>query len=153
MAELMDGRLELQALTAGVFEATVDGVICGVGSGPMRASAGVGGARSGFGSKKRGKAVIGVGVLTCDVESTAMGCDATRETGVVICERSLLTGHCGASAGLLCCGIGTLSSSGVKTGIKLFQVIAMPCPGEGGCMLGVYRSTMSVHRLKTGSAM
>lgn len=62
MAEPIDGRRELQVLTAGVFEAKVDGVNCGVGSGPMRASAGVGGARSGFGSKKRGTTVRGVGV-------------------------------------------------------------------------------------------
>jgi hypothetical protein len=43
MAEHMEGRREPQTLTAGVLEATDDGVICGVGNGPRRASAGVGG--------------------------------------------------------------------------------------------------------------
>lgn len=55
IAELIDGRLELQALTAGVLEATEEGVMFGVGRGPIRANAGVGGARSGLGSRKRGK--------------------------------------------------------------------------------------------------
>jgi len=73
IAELMDGRRELQALTAGVLEATEDGVISGVGKGPKRAKAGVGGAMSGFGSKKRGKTVNGVGVFCCDVESMFIG--------------------------------------------------------------------------------
>ena len=65
----IDDRREPQALTAGVLEATDDGVHCGVGNGPMRANAGVGGARSGFGSKNRGNTVSAVGVLSCDVES------------------------------------------------------------------------------------
>ena len=51
MAELIDGRRELQALAAGVLKATEEGVNCGVGRGPMRARAGVGGARSGLGSR------------------------------------------------------------------------------------------------------
>ena len=64
MAEDIDGRREPQALTAGVLEATDDGVSCGVGSGPNRAKAGVGGAMSGFGSRNRGSTVSGVGVLS-----------------------------------------------------------------------------------------
>ena len=64
MAEQIDGRREPQALTAGVFEATDDGVNCGVGNGPIRANAGVGGAMSGLGSKNRGRIVNGVGVLS-----------------------------------------------------------------------------------------
>ena len=64
MAEAIDGRREPQTLAAGVLAATEDGVICGVGSGPMRASAGVGGRRSGFGSRKRGTTVAGVGVVS-----------------------------------------------------------------------------------------
>lgn len=62
MAEQIEGRREPQALTAGVLAATDDGVSCGVGSGPMRAKAGVGGAMSGLGSKNRGSIVFGVGV-------------------------------------------------------------------------------------------
>ena len=62
IAEHIDGRRELQALTAGVPEATDEGVSCGVGRGPMRANGGVGGTRSGFGSRKRGITVSGVGV-------------------------------------------------------------------------------------------
>ena len=52
----MEGLRVPLALTAGVLEAMdeTDGVICGVGKGPMRASAGVGGAMLGLGSKKRG---------------------------------------------------------------------------------------------------
>lgn len=73
MAEHMEGRRELQALAAGVLEPTVDGVICGVGNGPMRMSAGVGGARVGMGSKKRGSTVAGVGVLSDEVETSRMG--------------------------------------------------------------------------------
>lgn len=63
-AEQMEGRRELQALTAGVFEATDEGVMLGVGRGPMRARAGVGGWMSGLGSRKRGRTVDGVGVLS-----------------------------------------------------------------------------------------
>jgi len=72
----IDGRRELQTLAAGVLEAMDAGVICGVGSGPMRARAGVGGARSGFGSRKRGSTVRGVGVPSCDVESMCIGLSA-----------------------------------------------------------------------------
>ena len=72
IAEQIDGRLEPQVLTAGVLEVTDDGVSCGVGRGPILANAGVGGARSGFGSKNRGRTVIGVGVVSCEVESRCM---------------------------------------------------------------------------------
>jgi len=78
IAEHMDGRREPQTLAAGVFEATDDGVNCGVGNGPMRARAGVGGARSGFGSKYGGRTVRGVGVLSFDVEATRIGFNALR---------------------------------------------------------------------------
>ena len=67
MAEQMEGLRVPLALTAGVLEAIdeTDGVICGVGKGPMRASAGVGGAMLGLGSKKRGgKIEAGVGVVS-----------------------------------------------------------------------------------------
>jgi hypothetical protein len=60
----MEGLRVPLALTAGVLEAIdeTDGVICGVGKGPIRASAGVGGAMLGLGSKKRGgKIEAGVG--------------------------------------------------------------------------------------------
>lgn len=62
IAEQIEGRREPQALTAGVLAATDDGVSCGVGRGPMRANAGVGGAISGLGSKNLGSTVSGVGV-------------------------------------------------------------------------------------------
>jgi hypothetical protein len=67
MAEQMEGLRVPLALTAGVLEAIdeTDGVICGVGNGPIRASAGVGGAMLGLGSKKRGgKIEAGVGVVS-----------------------------------------------------------------------------------------
>ena len=90
IAELIDGRRELQTLTAGVLEATDDGVNCGVGRGPMRARAGVGGARSGFGSKKRGITVKGVGVPSSDVVSSfiALREDLGGDVGVVGEEKS-----------------------------------------------------------------
>lgn len=78
MAEPIDGLRELQTLTAGVFEPTVDGVSCGVGKGPIRARAGVGGAMSGFGSKNRGTTVKGVGVPSWDVESSFMALKEAR---------------------------------------------------------------------------
>ncbi len=62
IAAHIEGRRELQTLAAGVLEAIDDGVMCGVGRGPIRASAGDGGRRSGFGSRKRGMNVDGVGV-------------------------------------------------------------------------------------------
>lgn len=65
IAEEMDGRREPHALAAGVDEAVVEGVSWGVGKGPMRASAGVGGAMLGLGSKKRGGQMFaGVGVVS-----------------------------------------------------------------------------------------
>lgn len=73
MAEDMEGRRDPHALTAGVLAATDDGVICGVGNGPKRAKAGVGGAIVGLGSKKRGGQILaGVGVVSCELESNAM---------------------------------------------------------------------------------
>jgi hypothetical protein len=82
MAEQIDGRREPQALTAGVFEATDDGVSCGVGSGPMRGSAG--GSISGLGSKKRGSKAIGVGVVSDDIDSNCIAFEvAVVGVGVV----------------------------------------------------------------------
>lgn len=63
MAAHIDERREPQALAAGVFEAMVDGVICGVGRGPIRASSGVGGTASGL-SSNRASTVAGVGVVS-----------------------------------------------------------------------------------------
>jgi len=56
IAEHIDGRREPKAiaLAAGVLLANDCGVNEGVGSGPRRARDGVGGSRSGFGSRKRG---------------------------------------------------------------------------------------------------
>ena len=63
MAWHIDGRREPTTLAAGVFVAHVDGVICGVGSGPMRGK--VGGFDAGGGSKKRGGQIdAGVGVVS-----------------------------------------------------------------------------------------
>jgi hypothetical protein len=55
IAEQIEGRRIPLALTTGVLEAIeeTDGVICGVVREPMRASADVGGAMFGLGSKKR----------------------------------------------------------------------------------------------------
>lgn len=69
IAEHIDGRRESKTLAAGVLRPTDDGVMFGVGNGPRRANPGVGGASSGFGSKNRGRIVVGVGVLSCEVES------------------------------------------------------------------------------------
>lgn len=69
MAEDMDDIRPLKPPTAGVFDATEDGVMFGVGSGPILARAGVGGPSSGVGSRYRGKMVDGVGVFSSDVES------------------------------------------------------------------------------------
>lgn len=64
IAEHIDGRLEPQTLIAGVLTAMEDGEMSGVGRGPMRCNGGVGGRKSGFGSRKRGSTVRGVGVLS-----------------------------------------------------------------------------------------
>lgn len=82
IAEHIDGRRDPQALTAGVLEATEDGVSCGVGSGPIRANRGVGGAISGFGSKNRGGIVEGVGVLSCDCDSSRFAILSVGRAGV-----------------------------------------------------------------------
>lgn len=44
----------------------------------MRTKAGVGGIRSGLGSKKRGSTVDGVGVVSCDVEPVLKTSAAAR---------------------------------------------------------------------------
>ena len=72
-AACMDDRPEPQTLTAGVLEPTVEGVICGVGRGPIRAKAGVGGAISVRGSRKRGNIAKDVGVLSCEVDCVSIG--------------------------------------------------------------------------------
>lgn len=71
MAEQTDCLRELQALTAGVPDATDEGVICGVGRGPIRTSPGVGGKRLGLGSRNVGGAIMdGVGVISWDIVSS-----------------------------------------------------------------------------------
>ncbi len=67
IARHMDGRRDAKgaALAAGVLNAPVCGVICGVGSGPMRARDGVGGSMVGLGSKNLG-GLVGVGVASRD---------------------------------------------------------------------------------------
>lgn len=78
IAEHIDGRLEVQVLAAGVLDATEDGVSCGVGRGPILARAGgLGGSIPDLGSMKRGRAVVGVGVLSWEVDmrSTTFSAD------------------------------------------------------------------------------
>jgi hypothetical protein len=52
---------------------------------------------------------------------------------------------------------GTLSSSGVSNGIMAFheggKTLKLEPGGEGGGMVGVKSSTISVHRLNVGSGM
>lgn len=100
-AENMEGRREPQTLAAGVLEATDDGVICGVGNGPILTNAGVGGWRSGFGSKKRGGIVSGVGVPSCEVESMRIRLNAlVVGVGVAVGDaNSISAGHRTADAG------------------------------------------------------
>ena len=127
------------ALTAGVLEAIdeTDGVICGVGKGPMRASAGVGGAMLGLGSKKRGgKIEAGVGVVSWELLSTlnalsadfvCVGANAGRGNSAHAADSM--------TAFAMRSGRGMLSSSGVSSGTSFFQHIsstAMLCPGEAG---------------------
>ena len=75
IAEQMDGRRELQVLAAGVLEA-IEGVICGVGSGPIRGTGG--GSMFGVGSRNRGMTVAGVGVPSCDIDSSCANCEDGR---------------------------------------------------------------------------
>ena len=153
MAELMEGRRELQALTAGVLEATDDGVICGVGKGPKRTKAGVGGASSGLGSKNRGSAVAGVGVLSFDSMRIELSAFLVG-VGVVGDDHPQFSGGGAVSLGLLS-GRGKLSNSGVKSGMMLFQAGLMgiaPAPGEGGGD-GVHRRTISCHLSNVGLGM
>jgi hypothetical protein len=125
IAEQIDGRRDPQTLAAGVFEATVEGVICGVGSGPMRANAGVGGSKSGFGSRKRGNTVEGVGVVSSELDCTfsnGSSMELVEGNGVAAGEASprkplqRITGGRGGSF-----GIGTVSSSGVSSGTTSFH--------------------------------
>lgn len=51
IAEEIDGLRASKTLTAGVLDAIEDGVIFGVGKGPILANAGVGGPNSGVGSR------------------------------------------------------------------------------------------------------
>lgn len=135
----MDDRLVPEALTAGVLEAIdeTDGVICGVGKGPMRASAGVGGAMFGLGSRKRGgKIVAGVGVVSCEVLSTPAALIADFAcTGANVGKGNSAQAADSMTDLAMRSGSGMLSSSGVSIGTSFFQHIsstAMPCPGEGG---------------------
>lgn len=106
----------------------------------MRASAGVGGAMFGLGSKKRGgKIVAGVGVVSCELLSTfiALTGDLTWAEGVGLGPRSSAQAADSTTALAMRSGRGTLSSSGVSIGTSFFQHIsstAMPWPGgaEGG---------------------
>jgi hypothetical protein len=135
MAEDMDGRRELQTLAAGVFEAHVFGVICGVGRQRDRTRAGVGGRTSVFGSRKRGSTVEGVGVLSCEVVqksniSLASLTGVGVATGVEIPKKEEPGCASGFGASL---DMGTLSSSGVSSGTTCFHVIVL----ELRCASGV----------------
>lgn len=135
----MDGRRVPEALTAGVPEAIdeTEGVICGVGKGPMRASAGVGGAMFGLGSRKRGgKIVAGVGVLSCEVLSTTIALIAGLACTCAKVGKGSSAQAADSMADLVTrSGSGMLSSSGVSNGTSFLQRISsttMPWPGAGG---------------------
>jgi hypothetical protein len=135
MAEDMDSRRELQTLAAGVFEAHVLGVICGVGRQRERTRAGVGGRTSVFGSKKRGNTVEGVGVLSCEVvpKSNELLISLTGlgvASGVEMPKKEELGCASGFSASL---GIGILSNSGVSSGTTCLHVMVL----ELRCASGV----------------
>lgn len=143
MAEHIEGRRGPQALTAGVLEAIdeIDGVSCGVGKGPMRASAGVGGAMFGLGSRKRGGMMdAGVGVVSCEVLSTFMALtgDLVRGGGAIAGTGNSAYATDSMTDLAMRSGRGTLSSSGVSIGTSFFQQsssTAMLWPGEGGGMV------------------
>jgi len=152
MAEDMDDIRALIPPTAGVFDATEDGVMFGVGRGPILARAGVGGPSSGVGSRYRGKMVDGVGVLSIDFESIGARLN-TLFIGVGVTGVEVL-GETKPHAGdilnpelSLSSMNGMLSNCGVNSGTMRFQVeLSDPVPVQsavGG--LGVYRRTISCH--------
>jgi len=127
MAAHIDGRRELQTLAAGVFAAFVDGVICGVGRHLRRTRSGVGGNTSVFGSKKRGRAVEGVGVLSCEVEPKLNG-SLVSLTGLGVASREGIPNKgmlVGGSVFGVSLGIGIVSSSGVSSGTTSLQVMVL----------------------------
>jgi hypothetical protein len=132
-----------------VFEATEDGVMFGVGSGPILASAGVGGPISGVGSRNRGKIVDGVGVLSIDMDSIGARLN-TLFVGVGVAgdAKPLHVGSLIAEFNLSSI-VGMLSSSGVNNGIIRFQV-EFPDSEPVHMGLGVYRRTMSCHFSNSG---
>jgi len=136
----MDGRRELQTLAAGVFAAFVDGVICGVGRHRRRTRSGVGGRTSVFGSKKRGRIVDGVGVLSCEIEPKLNGSlDSLLGLGVAsgegIPNKGMLAG---ASVFSVSLGIGIVSNSGVSSGTTSLQVMVFELRyASGVCGRGV----------------
>ena len=146
MAEHIDGRREAHTLAAGVLGATVDGVMFGVGSGPMRARAGVGGWISGLGSKNGGRIVEGVGVHSCDAESICVCPRFFVGVGVVGDERPYDSGRASGTLHSRLPDV-KVSSSGVKIGTICFQVLTVASPpGEGG--VGENLSTSSCHLSK-----
>jgi len=99
IAEDIEVRREPHTLTAGVLEAIDDGVITGVGRGPMRAKAGVGGAIVGRGSRKRGgQMAAGVGVVSWEPESSAMALSWLFDGVGVVGEGRAKQGVGGATA-------------------------------------------------------
>lgn len=129
MAEDIDGRRKPQRLAAGVSEATEEGVKFGVGRGSMR------GARSGLGSRNRGNASDGVGVLSCDVEASRMGLGVCFEAVGVAGEESSTPPTCSKSGAMMLSINGMLSSSGDMRGTMRFQLEfaeGKPEPGDGG---------------------
>lgn len=121
----------------------------GVGSGPILTSAGVGGPRSGVGSRNRGKMVDGVGVLSIDVDS--MGARSKMllvGVGVVGVDvagnpKPLHDGSLIAESSLPSI-MGVLSNVGVNSGTIRFQTeFSDPAPVH--VAEGVYLSTRSCH--------
>ena len=161
MATLIEGRREEYPLmlTAGVLEAFERGVICGVGRGPKWTKGG--GRRStelnwrGAGSRTRGIACGLIGNVASD------GAIGLSDSPVILCEAKgqIFDENFDARVDGVMNPASTSLSSGVSLGMidrqsSIFSVGDGKDVGEGGgCVDGVYRNTMSVHRWKTVSDM
>ena len=117
----------------------------------MQARAGVGGWMSGLGSKKRGRIVEGVGVVSCEAESIWPCPRYLVGVGVVGDDNPYASARDSSTllSGLLAVKV---SSSGVKIGTICFQVLTVaPPPGEDG--VGENLSTSSCHFSKVACEM
>lgn len=125
---------EPYTLAAGVLEAIEVGVIWGVGNGPMRDRAGVGGRTLGVGSRKRGSTVAGVGVVSGEGQVMRGDVDTVLEVGSVRARMGILVGAKLVSPTLR---LEISSRSGVSRGTILLHASLLSetdelCPGGGG---------------------